>query len=66
MISTVGTKLFMAPELVRNKNFNEKIDLWGVGCCLCLLLTGKLPANGSDVSPESSPFEFMELSEIEK
>ena len=41
-----GTKLFAAPEVVQGRDFDERIDIWGVGCLLCLLLTGKIPQNG--------------------
>jgi hypothetical protein len=36
----------MAPEMVANKAFNEKVDEWGAGCILCYLLTQKMPSNG--------------------
>lgn len=42
----------MAPEMLENKTFNEKIDIWGAGCILSFLLTGRLPANGFQSMPE--------------
>jgi len=48
MISQTGTPAFKAPELVKGENFNQKIDIWGVGCILCFLLTGKMPYNGGE------------------
>jgi serine/threonine protein kinase len=47
MFSNLGTLKFMAPEMVKNQKFNEKIDLWGAGCIACFIMTGKLPENGS-------------------
>ena len=47
MFSKTGTELFMAPEMLSEGHFNEKIDEWGVGCILLFLLIGKIPRNGS-------------------
>ena len=44
----VGTKLFNAPEILSKGDFDERIDIWGVGCMLCLLMSQKIPANGFD------------------
>mmetsp|Transcript_8500 Transcript_8500/g.14302 ORF Transcript_8500/g.14302 Transcript_8500/m.14302 type:complete len:139 (-) Transcript_8500:307-723(-) len=55
MITKTGTEQFMAPEMVRGCSYDQKIDVWGVGCILCYLLTGKVPYNqvgGSE--PDSS------------
>lgn len=52
MITVKGTKLFMAPELVENRNFNEKIDIWSVGCILYYLLKGEIPDNGAKFQDE--------------
>lgn len=41
-----GTKIFNAPELIQGRDFDERIDIWGVGCLVCLMLTGKIPTNG--------------------
>ena len=37
----------MAPEMIKNQKFDEKIDIWGAGVILCFMLTGKIPDNGS-------------------
>jgi serine/threonine protein kinase len=50
MFTVMGTKLFMAPELIKEKSFNEKIDIWAAGCVLCFMLIGKLPQNGSNIN----------------
>lgn len=37
----VGTKWYKAPEILYgNKKYNEKVDLWSVGCILAELLDG--------------------------
>ena len=29
-----GTPIFLPPELIYKKNYDEKIDVWGLGCVL--------------------------------
>ena len=40
----------MAPELISQKSFNEKVDIWAAGCVLCFMMTGKIPQNGSNMN----------------
>lgn len=51
MASAMGTKLFMAPELIKGgKLQDERVDIWGVGCILSMMLTGKVPQNGLNLT----------------
>lgn len=43
--NVVGTPLFRAPEVVREEMYNDKIDVWGVGCITYQLLCGLSPFN---------------------
>ena len=43
----VGTARYTAPEFLYKSGHNEKVDVWGLGVILFLLLTGKFPFNGS-------------------
>lgn len=45
MISKTGTRQFVAPEMLTEACYDSKVDLWGVGCILCYLLYGRIPAN---------------------
>ena len=45
----VGTKGYKSPEMLRRDGPHcEKVDSWGLGILLYLLVTGKKPNNGND------------------
>lgn len=39
----VGTPAYWSPEMVKNEKFDEKADIWALGCVLYILLTGAHP-----------------------
>jgi len=39
----MGSAMYMAPELVLRKNYNEKVDIWSIGIITFILLTGEPP-----------------------
>jgi serine/threonine protein kinase len=43
MHSKVGLDQWNAPEVLQGNTYDEKIDLWGVGCILYFALTGDFP-----------------------
>ena len=43
----IGTSYYIAPEVIE-RNFNEKCDIWSIGCILYAMLTGCAPFNGVD------------------
>lgn len=42
-----GSPLYMAPEIIQNKKYDAKADLWSVGTILYQLVTGRPPFNGN-------------------
>lgn len=39
---TIQTRYYRAPEIILGHKFNEKIDLWSLGCSIYELVTGKI------------------------
>ncbi|XP_008808264.1 serine/threonine-protein kinase ATG1a [Phoenix dactylifera] len=42
-----GSPLYMAPEIIQDRKYDAKADLWSVGAILFQLVTGKLPFDGN-------------------
>lgn len=38
-----GSMAYSAPELLCHKPYGKQVDVWGVGVCIYVMLTGKLP-----------------------
>lgn len=47
--SRVGTPLYLAPELIRNKPYNKKIDIWALGCVLYFVCQKQPPFSGNNL-----------------
>jgi len=45
----VGSPLWMAPELLLGKQYNEKVDVFSFAICIWEILTNSLPYNGMDL-----------------
>ncbi|KAL3317630.1 Mitogen-activated protein kinase 11 [Cichlidogyrus casuarinus] len=41
LTSNVTTPLYMAPEMVLNRRYDEKVDIWSLGCILVEMITSK-------------------------
>ncbi len=41
-----GTSIYMAPEIIDQLPYNEKVDIWGTGVIAYVMLSGQLPFNG--------------------
>ena len=39
----VGTPYYMSPELIQEKSYDTKSDIWSLGCTVIELLTGRPP-----------------------
>jgi serine/threonine protein kinase len=45
----LGTPLYMAPELVLNKKYTEKVDVWSLGIICYQLLSGRTPFDSNKI-----------------
>lgn len=45
-----GTVAYHAPEMIKEDNQSEKLDIWCLGILMFDLLTGKLPFNGKELT----------------
>ena len=43
MSETVGTTMYMAPEVLQRKKYNQSSDMWSIGIVTYILLTGLFP-----------------------
>jgi len=43
MLNKVGTIAYVAPEVLLEKGYSYKVDIWSLGCIMHLLLRGYLP-----------------------
>ena len=51
----VGTKKYLSPEIILGKPYNEKADIWSLGCVLYELCSFKLPFGGEKDPLRSDP-----------
>ena len=49
MERVIGTMLYMAPEVVQKKPYNQMSDIWAIGIVLFVMLTGRVPYKQKDV-----------------
>lgn len=42
----LGSPLYMAPEIIQQKVYNEKVDIWSIGVITYMLLSGRNPFPG--------------------
>ena len=45
-----GTPIYLAPEIIKNKGHDERVDIWCIGILLFELVTKRTPFSGKDKS----------------
>jgi len=50
MLKKVGTIAYVAPEVLLEKGYSHKVDLWSLGCIMHLLLRGYLPFDANNMN----------------
>eukprot|EP00753_Platysulcus_tardus_P007760 PLAT15476.1.p1 GENE.PLAT15476.1~~PLAT15476.1.p1 ORF type:complete len:566 (+),score=158.46 PLAT15476.1:67-1698(+) len=46
MKSIVASKFYAAPELLRGEEYDQAVDMWGLGVCMYMMLVGRMPFRG--------------------
>ena len=46
MSDTLGSPLYMAPEIIKKARYDHKVDIWSLGVMVYILLTGRPPFSG--------------------
>lgn len=53
--SRCGTPVYMAPEMLQHRPYNESVDVWSAGIIMYILMSGSLPFYAEN------PTEFLEI-----
>ena len=48
LTETLGSPLYMAPEIIKGDRYKEKVDIWSTGIICFMLLTGVKPFPGAN------------------
>mmetsp|Transcript_7643 Transcript_7643/g.8776 ORF Transcript_7643/g.8776 Transcript_7643/m.8776 type:complete len:373 (-) Transcript_7643:546-1664(-) len=60
-----GTPLYIAPEIVRDEEYNFKCDIWSLGVVACVLLAGVPPIPATTQTELFQKLKFQETWEFE-
>jgi len=58
----LGSPLYMAPEIISNKLYNEKIDIWSLGIMMYIFLAGRYPYTATtreELNPQILSFNLL-------
>ncbi|UJR16149.1 hypothetical protein I4U23_003060 [Adineta vaga] len=47
--TVIGTPYYMSPEILLNKPYGQKTDIWSLGCCVYEMITYEHPFNAKDM-----------------
>lgn len=48
MKEALGTPIYMAPEVIKKKIYDSKVDVWSATIIVFIMLTGKQPFGGKN------------------
>lgn len=46
LMDVLGSPLYMAPEIIQEKKYDHRVDIWSVGVIAYILLSGRPPFKG--------------------
>ena len=62
----IGTLLYMAPEILKGKQYNYKCDLWSLGLIIYKLYFNHIPIIGASELAIKNNLENFNINELEK
>ena len=57
-----GTPIYLAPEIIKEKAQDERVDIWCIGVLLFELITGIVPFQGNDIDTLKSNILHLKIS----
>lgn len=42
-LSTCGSDIYISPEIIKGEGYSETVDMWSIGVCMYILLSGRVP-----------------------
>ena len=61
-----GSPLYMAPEIFKNKNYNEKSDLWSLGIILFEMVSGYHPFKSNNIIELNKKIDTLQIPKLYK
>ena len=62
---SLGSPLYMAPELVNDRQYDQRVDVWAFGVITYILLSGSPPFKGGHENSKDEIYESISNSKVE-
>jgi serine/threonine protein kinase len=59
MATVTGTVAFMAPEILKGWEYDERIDVWSIGVTVFMMLTNVMPSSSHEDAVTNDPVMFV-------
>ena len=59
----VGSRYYIAPEILKKQNYGKKIDIWSATVVIYILLCGDMPYPGNNVAEVAAAIQKRNIAE---